>query len=410
MDNCNEDEDDKQAVVNDHGMTVRNLRIEEWDAPAKSPGAFNRSQTCESGSGCDSPGNRRTPSCEGKKRQLTYEEVIQQVDDRIQVGISIAFLIVYPLAITLIGSLFDLQALLKREDFTRSEARSDLKFIQRQTRYSPDVVLNRRVAERIVKCGIGHVYLRVWKSVSVVDYLQKENFPAYKNLQTVLSIVWNCSDKSSGLCDALVRAGVVHQFISELDSCKLKESDLSDDNKLYLVKAYLGILHNIIRLCTDSRKVFRASDAVSVLRWYVAAKQGLVKTKAYLILSYIITEDENSVINATDENIAFIVGILKEALNSENHFSKTHAFWAAEIACGLNHLAVNDLNKVRMGRLGAFPLYLQMLQSNNLEEQNLATAGLWILAFNDENKQLLKRLPGCLEGRHTTCQLVHPDV
>ena len=290
------------------------------------------------------------------------------------------------------------QALLKRQDFTTPEARPDLKFIQRQTRYSPDIVLNRRLADRIVKCGIGHVYLKIWKSISTTDYLQKEHLATYKNLQTILSIVWNCSDKSAGLCDALVRAGVIHLFLSELASAKLKESDLSDDNKLYLVKAYLGILHNIIRLCTDSRKVFRASDAVEVLQWYVNAKQGLVKTKAYLILSYLITEDENEIINATDENIAFIIGILKEALNSENHFSKTHAFWASEIACGLNHLAVNDLNKVRMGRLGAFPLYLQLLQSNNVEEQNLATAGLWILAFNNENKQLLKQMPGCLDG------------
>ncbi|ELU04075.1 hypothetical protein CAPTEDRAFT_225602 [Capitella teleta] len=367
MDHCNEADNE----VNDDGLTVRHLRIEEWDAPTKSPGAFNRSQTSESGSGCDSPGPRKKQ--EKKHRaQLTFEEVNEQVGSRIQI-------------------------LLKREDFTQADARADLKFIQRQTRYSPDVGLNRRVADRIVKCGIGHVYLRVWQSVSSVEYLQKENFPAYKNLQTVLSIVWNCSDKSVGLCDALVRAGVIHLFLSELDSCKLKDSDLSDENKLYLVKAYLGILHNIIRLCSDSRKVFRASDAVEVLQGYVAARQGLVKTKAYLILSYLITEDENGVINATDDNIAFIISILKEALSSENHFSKTHAFWASEIACGMNHLAVNDLNKVRMGRLGAFPLYLQMLQSNSIEEQNLATAGLWILAFKDENKHLLKRLPGCLE-------------
>ena len=39
-------------------------------------------------------------------------------------------------------------------------------------------------------------------------------------------------------------------------------------------------------------------------------------------------------------------GILREALSSENHYAKTTAFWANEIADGLNHLAVNDANKV----------------------------------------------------------------
>ena len=46
-------------------------------------------------------------------------------------------------------------------DFCVPETRADLKFIQRQTRYSSDVILNRRVVDRIVKMGIAHVFLKV---------------------------------------------------------------------------------------------------------------------------------------------------------------------------------------------------------------------------------------------------------
>lgn len=187
-------------------------------------------------------------------------------------------------------------------------------------------------------------------------------------------------------------------MLSELAEAKLVESDLSDEHRVYLVKAYLGILHNIVRLCPDSRKIFRTANAVSILRLYLDRPQGLVRTKAYLILPYIITEDENDLINATDENIAYIVGILRDALESENHFSQVYAFWALEIACGLNHLAVNDSNKLRLGRLGALPLYVTLLRSSNVEEQSLAAAGLWILSFRHENKLLMKREPGCVEG------------
>lgn len=84
----------------------------------------------------------------------------------------------------------------------------------------------------------------------------------------------------------------------------------------------------------------------------------------------------------------------------ENHFSKQYAFWASEIVCGLNHLAVNDLNKVRIGQLGALPLYMQLLQSEDKEEPALATAGVWILAFRDENKRLMKDEPGFIDGNH----------
>ena len=177
------------------------------------------------------------------------------------------------------------------------------------------------------------------------------------------------------------------------------DSVLEDENKLYLVKAYLGMLHNTVRLCSDSRKLFRAANGVNVLRFYLKSDNGLVKTKAYLILSYIINETENDVINATDENIEFIVGILSEALQSENHFSKTYAFWASEIVCGLNHLAVNDSNKVRICNHGALALYFQLLRGENVEEQNLGVAGLWILSFNDENKYLIRDNTDYMNGK-----------
>ena len=41
---------------------------------------------------------------------------------------------------------------------------------------------------------------------------------------------------------------------------------------------------------------------------YLCSEQGLVKTKAYLILSYIINEEENDVINATHDHLNYIIG------------------------------------------------------------------------------------------------------
>ena len=308
------------------------------------------------------------------RHKLSYEEVIQQLDER-------------------------LPNLLKREDFLAPEARTDLKFVQRQTRYSPDVVLNKKVVDRIVKLGIAHIFLKVWRSVSTVDYLSADKAACLRNLTTIMSTIWNCSDKSTQLCECLAKTGVIQLLLNELATPKLEQSDLKDENTLYLVKGYLGILHNIVQLCSDSRALFRSANAVNILKQYVVSSQSLVKAKAYFILSYIITEDENDVINANDENIAFIISILREALNSENHFSKRYAFWAREIACGLNRLAVNDTNKARICRLGALPLYVKLLQSSVMEEQSLSTAGLWILAFQDDNKRLIHEEPGCMEGR-----------
>ena len=237
---------------------------------------------------------------------------------------------------------------MKRQNYTGVEGRAELKFIRRTTKYSPDVVLNKRIIDKIIKFGIAHVFVRVWKSANTVDFMDySKQGSAFKNLQTALSIVWNCTDKSPQLCESLIKTHVLHDFIQELESEKISGADLKIDNNLYLLKAYLGILHNIARLCSESRKIFRSAKAVKVLQWYLHSSNDLIKIKAYLILSYIISEEENDIINAQDDNIRFITHILKEALESENHFSKTYAFWASEIVCGLNHLAVNESNKIR---------------------------------------------------------------
>jgi hypothetical protein len=251
-----------------------------------------------------------------------------------------------------------------------------------------------------VRAGIAHVYLRAWRSITTVSYLEEDNDSAFVNLQLALSIIWNCTDKSISLCDCLARATVVNQMLTELADAKLCEADLNDDHdRLYLVKAYLGVLHNMVRLCVDSRRIFRAAGAVNALRLYLRRPQGLVRTKAYLVLAYIVDEHENDVINATDENIAYIVDILQSALESENHFAQTYAFWATEIVCGLNHLAINDSNKSRLGRLGAVKLYVTLLRDGSAEERSLAAAGLWILSFSAENRHAMVNEPGCLESK-----------
>jgi len=242
------------------------------------------------------------------KENLTSEDILAMLNDRIQ-------------------------SLLKCN--INVDKLKDLEFIQQHTRYSSDVALQRRIVERIVRSGIAHVYLRVWQTILAAsnDYLSPENIDSFRMLQTALSIIWNCTDKSVTLCESLVRVAVVNLFLSELASPSLFDADLDvDDSRRYLVKAYLGVLHNIVRLCPDSRKIYRSANAVPVLQAYLDLPQGLVRTKAYLILSYIVSEEENDIINATDENLAYIVEILKAALEGENHFASEYAFWAAEIA------------------------------------------------------------------------------
>lgn len=217
--------------------------------------------------------------------------------------------------------------MLKADDYTDDETFGELKFVQRQTRYGADVALQRRIVSRIVRAGIAHVYLRVWQSLSgalkeqVKEDLQgqgqdlegegdlegqgeeedlkgrRKNLEEgqvkgelvdgrpFEVLQAALSIVWNCTDKSVELCESLARVSLLHLFLTELGAPALLHANLdADERRRYLCKAYLGILHNVARLCADSRKLLRNAGAVAVLCAYLDRAQGLVRTKVVLLL------------------------------------------------------------------------------------------------------------------------------
>ena len=48
---------------------------------------------------------------------------------------------------------------------------------------------------------------------------------------------------------------------------------------------------------------------------------------------------------------------------------------------------------------GALDGYVRLLQSVELQEQILSSAGLWILAFNDDNKRKIQQYSHCLTGK-----------
>ncbi len=46
---------------------------------------------------------------------------------------------------------------------------------------------------------------------------------------------------------------------------------------------------------------------------YLKCSVGLIKTKAYLILAYIVNEEENEILNATHDHLNYILGERKSA-------------------------------------------------------------------------------------------------
>lgn len=155
----------------------------------------------------------------------------------------------------------------------------DLRFIQKQSRYADNLVIHSLLVEKIVRSGIGHVFLRLWGKLIDEDYLglndvdcgyhgesasgadhidnndninnehnNKNNNDNNKNgknnnegiedsfrsLQMLLSIVWNCTDSSVSLCESLVSSASIYQILSELSKPQLITFDTLSSYNEYL--------------------------------------------------------------------------------------------------------------------------------------------------------------------------------
>ena len=157
---------------------------------------------------------------------------------------------------------------------------------------------------------------------------------ALKNLRAAITCVWNASEKSPTLCEECIKRGGVRLLFSALVEPKLGPNEVKDHHKMYIVKGYLGILNNIIRFHNEARDIFREAGAVKILQQYMKSSLLVVKTKSMMLMSYVISESENDIINSSDRNISFLVKMLQSTIESENHYSKKYGYWAVEVAAG----------------------------------------------------------------------------
>ena len=232
---------------------------------------------------------------------------------------------------------------------------------------------------------------------TTVENESSKHWPSFKRF---INLFWILCDSSLNFCQYILNSKMFEYLMVELKVISTDPHSLSD-KRLYLLKAILGIFHNISRHIPSSKWVFRNEGLVAVLRLFLSCDIVMVRVKTLMILSYITSETENEIINSDDENFAFIIQVLTDALESDSHVSAKYGMCVAEVLKGLCNLAVNDENKIRIVKNGALSLYEQLLVTGSKEEKKLTTTCLWNLAFHHYNKQRMRDMKGIMESEYT---------
>ncbi|KAH3809763.1 uncharacterized protein LOC127833536 [Dreissena polymorpha] len=252
------------------------------------------------------------------------------------------------------------------------------------------------------------------------DVLEMNTFPNKEadsvpiKLQTIWSTVkrflmlfWICCDTNVNFCQYTLSSTMFYFLMNNLKSLALK-SYHEHEVCLFTVKAALGIIHNITRHLPNSKILLRSENAVSTVHPYLKSKIAMVRIKSLMILSFILSEHENVMINTEDENFVFIFEVLADALKNNDHKTAKFGMSAIEILKGLNQLAVNDENKLRMVSNGVLELFEVLLLRGFLEEVKVTIVTLWSLSFHHYNKSKMKKCPHIVKKlQELKC---HPDT
>lgn len=216
----------------------------------------------------------------------------------------------------------------------------------------------------------------------------------------LLAALLNFSDLSDTFCMGCDESGMVHLLVnmtkemqdSIAHNVKYVNSQTQQLTK-YTVRGkmlsrVMGILHNMSKR-VPIRRSFAACQALDVLIPLLKAEIVLYSTKSLLVLAYLIDEENNHLIMTDEDPIKFLTGLLVKALARANH--RYFGFSAAELAEGLTQIAINDNNKKTIAKCGAIPVLVTMLQKAKDDDERLnASQTLWILAFDDENRNEIK--------------------
>ncbi|XP_072031839.1 uncharacterized protein [Amphiura filiformis] len=240
----------------------------------------------------------------------------------------------------------------------------------------------------LAELGFGQLFVQMWRKIPNKNSLQR------MQRLSMVRAYWNYTDLSEKLCLELGKAGALDLLLQDLHDLKGSKATQTNDQ----INSNLTILYNCAHLCDEDRCIFRRfsskenRNAVEILYDFLNDPNLVNKTLSLLTLSYIVAENENEKLATTGTGgcLSFLVSLLEESIKYANHRATSVIFSTEELLAGLNQLAENDANKVKIVEEGVIPILAKILKDKyNEKEQELAARAFWRLAFVACNREVI---------------------
>ena len=238
-----------------------------------------------------------------------------------------------------------------------------------------------------------------------------DSYSCYPCLWSSIATIHNFSDFHQGFCSACAGAGIISmcfEIVKQIDAENSNWEEEDEDSELVtIIDNSIGILHNISRRLRD-RELF--ANREQTLLYFAKKKVPAIAAESLLTLAYLVDENTNHLILADENLLSFIITLLDGAWQSEDR-RRCYGYSAKELAEGISHLAINDANKNILGQNGVIPVLISVIKTSNEDEEKAsATRALWMLAFDDNNKEKVRQEEGAMDILHQLQQSKNSEV
>lgn len=203
----------------------------------------------------------------------------------------------------------------------------------------------------------------------------------------------------NGCIEIILKDILTHSLFSNSKKNDVKNLKiLPYKRKEMIMFYYFGILHNVLRLNEDLRVSLRNLGAIETIMNILrklspnreSGRGAFHEAFCYIILVYLVDEDELNLVEICKEALSFIKVMLKDGLNNSTNHQSQFGFHVDEIVHALNQLAKCDRNKALM--IDLIPTFYDIIDKpiNNLEIVNTLEC-LHTLSFNKDCREGILR-------------------
>ncbi|XP_033102508.1 uncharacterized protein LOC117105466 [Anneissia japonica] len=279
------------------------------------------------------------------------------------------------------------------EDYKNEQVLSSMEILKKSYVNTKLTTYRPLLGEHLCNIGFPTLFIKFWIELNKLDLFDPENKQEVKVFKAMKTLTWNYSDASIEICAELGKVGVVPLLLSSLKQKELLPETLTNPNIIH-VKGSLGILNNMVRLYPDNIQLLRDNNAVKLLLDYTAVKFLILKANCFMILSFLITDEEVSLLENTGVAVRFIIDLLTTSLTG----GKGRGYSTSEILLSLNNLALNDENKLKIVEYNGLAQLDRALKKRTKSILVLSAMLIWKLAFMEQNRERIREEESLING------------